>query len=65
MKSNTGQTIRRLKAENKQLRIGIVSQQRELLSRFLKYYNQDDLTVSDEIDIDLFLNDNKPIFKRQ
>ena len=31
MKSNTGQTIRRLKAENKQLRIGIVSQQRELL----------------------------------
>jgi hypothetical protein len=31
MKSNTGQTIRRLKEENKQLRIGIVSQQRELL----------------------------------
>ena len=31
MKSNTGQTIRRLKAENKQLRIGIVSQQREQL----------------------------------
>ena len=31
MKSNTGQTIRRLKAENKKLRIGIVSQQRELL----------------------------------
>lgn len=31
MKSNTGQTIRRLKAENKQLRISIVRQQRELL----------------------------------
>lgn len=34
MKSNTGQTIRRLKLENKQLRIGIVSQQRELLLAF-------------------------------
>lgn len=37
MKSNTGQTIRRLKAENKQLRIGIVSQQRELLINLVKY----------------------------
>ena len=43
MKSNTGQTIRRLKAENKQLRIGVVKQQRELLLAFWNYALENDL----------------------
>lgn len=40
MKSNTGQTIRRLKAENKQLRIGVVKQQRELLNALADNFNE-------------------------
>tara|TARA_R110000823_G_scaffold276323_1_gene394929 strand:+ start:1334 stop:1603 length:270 start_codon:yes stop_codon:yes gene_type:complete len=40
--------------------IADVSQRSELLSRFLVQYNQNKLTSSDEMDIDLFLNDNKP-----
>lgn len=46
MKSNTGQTIRRLKAENKQLRIGIVSQQRELLKKWWKYFDEESVAVN-------------------
>lgn len=49
-----------LKKDIVKLNLPVVSQQRELLSRFLKQYNQSELTVSDEIDIDLFLNKNKP-----
>jgi hypothetical protein len=33
-----------------------VSNQRELLSSFLRQYNQSELTVSDELAIDSFLN---------
>ena len=43
-----------------QLNLTDVVKQRELLSRFLVQYNQSKLTTSDEMDIDLFLNDNKP-----
>ncbi len=50
MKINTGQTIRRLKAENKQLRIGIVSQQRELLQCFCKLANITHDTVDKDIE---------------
>jgi hypothetical protein len=46
MKSNTGQTIRRLKAENKQLSIGIVSQQRELLKKWWKYFDEESVAVN-------------------
>ena len=52
MKSNTGQTIRRLKAENKQLRIGIVSQQRELLYFFAKSWNKNQTTAETTINSD-------------
>ena len=58
MKSNTGQTIRRLKAENKQLRIGIVSQQRELLIAFTEWITIDVYETKNEIerDVDMYLS---------
>ena len=58
MKSNTGQTIRRLKAENKQLRIGIVSQQRELLLAYHRYLTEELSLDLNEIWVDEHLKAN-------
>ena len=42
------------------LRLCAVSQQRELLNRFLKFYkNETKLSISDNIDINLYLEKNK------